>query len=92
MSALLHRTLVLTAFALTLSESTAQLGWRLVTTGNPTATHSFAIATDSARSQVLLFGGDKSILNALDETWTFDPNGWRKVTTTTSPTARVNTV
>lgn len=92
MSALLHRTLVLTAFALTFSESTAQLGWRLVTTGNPTATHSFAIATDSARGQVLLFGGDKSILNALDETWTFDPNGWRKVTTTTSPTARVNTV
>jgi hypothetical protein len=78
----------LTAFAATLLavSSVGQVpDWTQVTTAiNPSARHEHAMAYDSARGRVVMFGGSFQP----NETWEYDGVNWTQVTTASSPSAR----
>ncbi|MFH2008289.1 MAG: kelch repeat-containing protein [bacterium] len=49
-----------------------------------------AIAYDSARDVVVLFGGQNLTLDQLNDTWEYDGTLWRRVNTPNSPGPRMN--
>jgi hypothetical protein len=71
----------------------APLGWTEVTTGpSPSARSGHAMAYDSTRGVVVLFGGAThdvaGVTSVLGDTWEYDEAGWRQVSTTASPASR----
>lgn len=65
----------------------AQGGWVQVSTNAPGARHSHAMAYDSVRGRVVLFGGEDVVGNNLADTWEWDGTTWLQVATT-GPSAR----
>lgn len=60
--------------------------WRqLNTTNSPTARRSHAMASDSDRQRVVLFGGVLGPGQGLRDTWEFDGSNWRQETPALSP-------
>jgi hypothetical protein len=53
---------------------------------SPAARYSHAMAYDSLRGKVVLFGGDDGAANA--ETWEWDGEDWTEIVTATAPAAR----
>ncbi|MBI1852056.1 MAG: IPT/TIG domain-containing protein [Planctomycetes bacterium] len=67
----------------------AQTGWRLLGPGNsPTGRYGHALAGDSIRGRVVLFGGRDGGGTLLPETWEWDGSGWTNLFTATAPSAR----
>lgn len=59
--------------------------WSQLASGGPSRRNSFAIAADTARNVIVLFGGNNSA-GALDDTWLFDGTSWTRVFPNTVPT------
>src|SRR6185369_14119281 len=60
--------------------------WSLVTTPLPPAARSaHAMAYDSLRARVVLFGGSVPPSTALFDTWDFDGSAWTQRTTSLAP-------
>ncbi|MCB9932127.1 MAG: hypothetical protein H6841_01755 [Planctomycetes bacterium] len=57
-------------------------------TDGPAARENPAMAYDSARGVVVLFGGRTADGTALDDTWVLTTDGWRQVTSASRPDAR----
>lgn len=68
---------------------TLDIGW-----GTPSPRHNHVMAYDAARALTVMFGG-RTIPSAtgtvLNETWLWNGESWRKVTTGTAPSARIKT-
>jgi hypothetical protein len=65
--------------------------WSELTVGSPAARHEHAMAYDSARQRIVLFGGnssDGSPLPPLADTWEWDGTGWMQRQPGVSPPAR----
>ncbi|BDG07393.1 Kelch repeat-containing protein [Anaeromyxobacter paludicola] len=68
---------------------TASQTWTQATpAGSPGARAGAALAYDSARNQVLLFGGNDASGNDLADTWRFDGASWTQLAPPQSPAAR----
>ena len=64
--------------------------WEPIAFGGPSKRQNFAMAWDSARGQVVLFGGtDLTSGLVLNDTWIWDSLGWREVTPQASPRPRM---
>jgi len=62
--------------------------WFSITTViSPTARHQHALAYDSQRNVVVLFGGRNEV-STLNDTWEYDGSNWHQVTTVNSPAPR----
>ena len=55
--------------------------WHRVSTDGPSARHGAAMAYDSRREQVVLFGGN----GAMGDTWEWDGNQWKEIATAQTP-------
>jgi hypothetical protein len=63
--------------------------WRLITTTvSPPINGEHAMAYDSARNRVVLYGGNGTGWPYSNATWEFDGTNWLTITTAVSPTAR----
>lgn len=64
--------------------------WELVSTATtPPARHGHAMAYDSSRRVVMMFGGITSSTRTLfNDTWEFDGNNWQQIQTIAAPTPR----
>lgn len=59
-------------------------GWELLAPATPLpGTERYSIATDTLRSRVVLFGGDRVSFVRTDETWEWDGSTWTRVTPAT---------
>lgn len=67
---------------------TAAADWVQRVTAQPTAVYATAVAWDSVRQRLVLFGGRGTTMLRLAETWELGPTGWVQRTPTTSPPAR----
>lgn len=56
----------------------------------PTARHEHAMAYDSLRHRVVMFGGKNSTSQTLSDTWEWDGTNWQPLTFATKPSARSN--
>jgi PKD repeat protein len=73
----------------TVTITTAARTWRLITTiVSPPVVGEHALAYDSARDVVVLYGGNGAGWPYENATWEFDDTDWLTVTTTTTPAAR----
>jgi Galactose oxidase, central domain len=64
-------------------------GWQAVTSGPlPPYRYGHSLTWDAASGQMVLFGGEVTYENSLDDTWAFNGSVWRQVLATTSPPAR----
>ena len=80
----------LTAFAATLL-AVSGVGqapdWtQVTTTSSPSARKNHAMAYDSVRGKVVMFGGYNA--SYFNDTWEYDGVSWTQVTTASSPSAR----
>jgi len=67
------------------------VGWRVpnpAPTMKPSARYGHAMAYDSARSRVVLFGGGTSGASAKNDTWEWNGVDWSQITTANSPPHR----
>ena len=64
----------------------AQALWTDHTPANPPARDAHAMAYDSARGRVVMFGGYDG--GVFGDTWEWDGNNWRRRTPLSSPAAR----
>ena len=63
--------------------------WQNIETQNsPPARHQHALAYDSKRDVVVLFGGRDTPTTTLNDTWEYDGTNWYQVSTATSPSPR----
>ncbi|HLQ38766.1 MAG TPA: kelch repeat-containing protein [Planctomycetota bacterium] len=62
---------------------------RIMTTTSPPARTGHALAYDSARRRIVLFGGEQSIISNFADTWEFDGTNWAQMQVATSPPARL---
>ncbi|MGK0153977.1 MAG: hypothetical protein ACI9SE_000927 [Neolewinella sp.] len=63
--------------------------WGQVTTAsNPSGRYYHAMAYDSVRGKVVMFGGSSPTASANNETWEFDGANWAQVSTVSSPSTR----
>ena len=68
-------------------------GWRKHTTATaPSARYGTAMAYDSNRDQVVLFGGLSCFYQVFDDTWLWDGSSWTRASPTTAPRGQVNHV
>ncbi len=69
--------------------ATVQPEWRIDEPSTlPADRKNMCLAFDSARGQVVLFGGGDLITAVLNDTWLFQDGRWRRQTPTTSPSPR----
>lgn len=69
------------------------IGWRdLAPASSPPPRNNFALAFDSARSELVLFGGARYFNIAYDDTWVFDGTQWLLRQPTTLPSPRYDSV
>jgi len=61
--------------------------WTQVSTTGPSARREHAMAYDSQRGRIVMFGGFASTFNELDDTWEWDGSSWTQVSAT-GPSAR----
>ncbi len=84
--------LLLTALAVTLGTLpvVGQMDWKKLSPGpSPSARVFHAMAYDSARQRVVLFGGRDSNWKFLNDTWEWDGTSWtQRIPTTNIPSAR----
>ncbi len=80
------RSVVLLASLLTAADLAAQATWSTRPTG-PLGRHFFGAAYDSARSKLVVFGGQAASQAILGDTWEWDGATWSQVATT-GPAAR----
>ena len=66
----------------------SQWSQRSLGSGGPSARHRHAMAYDSARGQIVLFGGVDEKNGILSETWVWDGKSWAQKITDASPQAR----
>ena len=81
------------AAALLLATPSAAQGatWTQVSTPvGPSIRAQHAMAYDSSRGKVVLFGGHDVNGTQLNDTWEYDGTNWAQITTTNSPSAREN--
>jgi hypothetical protein len=63
--------------------------WTQITTANsPSARRDHAMAFDSVRGKVVMFGGYTVSTGLRDDTWEYDGVSWSQITTSTRPNAR----
>jgi len=75
---------------LTLAAATAQTDWvRRSPAGSPSARSGHAMAADTTRGVVVLFGGISGS-TALGDTWIWNGNTWTRATPSSSPSARAS--